>query len=55
MVIKDAPYICGKHSAVELQFVLRGGAGWCASCCLYVQSANHPEPLREDAPSHERF
>lgn len=39
------PYICGKHQ-IELTHVLRGGAGHCASCAMFVQSSNHVEPER---------
>ncbi|NOT58887.1 MAG: hypothetical protein HOP19_01545 [Acidobacteria bacterium] len=40
---EQLPYICGRHSA-PLSAVMAGGAGWCASCHAFVQSANHPMP-----------
>lgn len=38
-----AEFECGKHGE-RLLNVLKGGAGWCLRCRLYVQSANHPMP-----------
>lgn len=36
-------YVCQKHGET-LANVLKGGAGWCRKCNLFVQSANHPMP-----------
>jgi len=47
------PHVCPKHPHVALQCLLAGGAGWCSSCGLYTQSANHAEPLR-DIPRPEK-
>lgn len=44
---EDTKSICPKHPNIELWGVLKGGAGWCSSCFLFVQSANHIEPLRD--------
>jgi hypothetical protein len=37
-------YECPKHPGEQLSRVLKGGAGYCARCRAYVQSANHPMP-----------
>jgi hypothetical protein len=39
------PHVCPRHQDEALTLVLRGGAGWCARCYCYVQSANHPMPV----------
>jgi hypothetical protein len=40
----ELPHICPTHPDQQLTLVLRGGAGFCARCDRYVQSANHPQP-----------
>lgn len=44
---QQARFICPKHPHVELWGVLKGGAGWCSSCCLFTQAAGVPEPVRD--------
>lgn len=47
-------YRCPKHPDVRLQFVLKGGAGYCSRCVLYVQAAGVPEPARDVPRMTER-
>ena len=32
-------YLCPTHSTTRLMFVLKGGAGYCSQCRMYVQAA----------------
>ncbi len=38
-------YLCPKHQT-KLLYVLKGGAGYCRDCGVYVQADGIPEPTR---------
>lgn len=40
-------YRCPTHLETSLAPVLRGGAGFCALCRVYVQALGIPEPVRD--------
>ncbi len=42
---------CPKHPEIRLACALKGGAGYCAQCCLYVQAAGVPMPKQALATS----
>jgi len=35
---------CPTHTETRLLYALKGGAGYCVQCCLYVQAAGVPMP-----------
>ena len=43
-------YRCPKHPNVNLWNVLKGGAGYCSKCFLYVQAAGVPMPTLPPRP-----
>ena len=45
-------YLCPTHST-RLMYVLKGGAGFCSQCRLYVQAGGVPMPAL-DRPTAER-
>src|SRR5262245_37214305 len=49
--MKAIDHRCPKHPEIRLQHVLRGGAGYCATCRLYVQAEDVPMPA---APKRTR-
>lgn len=44
------PFVCSRHPEIVLQAVLRGGAGYCLQCRMFIQSANHPMPTLPPRP-----
>lgn len=48
-----AEHLCPVH-LIRLTYVLKGGAGHCAKCGLFVQSLNHPMPALPPALVEKR-
>jgi hypothetical protein len=49
-----ADLYCPTHTQTKLLYALKGGAGYCSQCGLYVQAAGVPEPAREAARSRAK-
>jgi len=45
--------LCPKDSSKPI-FALKGGAGYCQQCCLYVQAAGVPMPAIDRPPAKSK-